>query len=306
MRPSKAQVSPAEFASRAKTLGVLEARRPEDLLKRLQANNSVISDCEEPYSPLLKEGMLKDSVRHFLCRSSEIAVQWMEIIRAGQGERTHIAMTAMIALAWIANPHKMRSHISFRSHANGLLRFLGSRQLEQEFSRCYTEREGKKARNLITTTVSTLEAGVNLPAETNEYISLMRETLNGAYRGFQDGLYGQAPVKQIRPIDKSDSNAELSERLNQLVKENNVLQAWRVTINLLYLLLNQLGISALERGLACYLLSRAAEDVYGEPTDAIVRELARTGDADQVITVFSPRVTGVVESMRATQRTGVR
>src|SRR5712671_6147905 len=72
MLPSKSQVSQAEFASRTKTLAVLESRRAEDSLRELQPNNTIVCDCEEPYSPLLKTGMLKDSVRHFLCRSSDV------------------------------------------------------------------------------------------------------------------------------------------------------------------------------------------------------------------------------------------
>jgi lantibiotic biosynthesis dehydratase-like protein len=304
LQPSTTGIAQAESLSHNAMLGVLESRRPEDLQRGLQANNTVLSDCEEPYSPLLQPGPLKESVRHFLCRSSEIAVNWMETIRADQAERTQIAIMAMIALAWVANPRQTRPYISFRSHANGLLRFVGSRRLEQEFSRCYLEREGAKARNMITTTIAALESGASLPRGFNEYVSLMRETLENYYRGFQDGVYGQPPVKEIKPISDSDPNAELSRRLNQLVKENHILRAWRVTINLLYLLLNELGISAMERGLACYLLSRAAEDVSGESIDAIVRELARTGDAGRVISLFAAQGPERVQLAQAMPQTG--
>jgi hypothetical protein len=60
-----------------------------------------------------------------------------------------------------------------------------------------------------------------------------------------------------------------------------------MTISLLYRTLNQLGLTPLQRFLACYMISRACEDIYG--TKALeLKEILNCGPegAESIFTFF--------------------
>lgn len=285
--PSRTEISSDEFKRRTQRLAILEARDPGDVASAIQPNNTVLTDCKEPFSPLLSPGALRQSVREFLCSSSSIVVGWLELVRAGTWQRSQIGLQAMIGLAWLANPENLRSAISFRSHANGFLRFMDStRRLGEVFSQCYTEREGEAMRRLLTESVDSLQRGAHPLPGMDRYLQLLQSTLRDMYDGIRSGRYAALPVIQFAPPEQANPQAEINARLREIMKSDVTLQAWRITINLLYLMLNQLGLPASERYLACYLVSRAAEDVYGERVASISEELARSGDSSRVITFF--------------------
>lgn len=299
--PSRTDISQDEFRRRTERLAVLEAREPGASEVRLQPNNTVIVNSREPYSPLLNPGALRQTVRQFLCDSSEIVVKWLGLVRDGTWQRHQIGLQAMIGLAWLANPENLRSHISFRSHANGFLRFMDStRRLEKVFSQCYTEREGETMRRLLIKSVEALRSRTNPLPGMNDYLELLQSTMTDIYNGIRSGRLSALPAAHLAPPDPSDPKAELYAKLWQEVDEDLGFQSWRITINLLYLMLNQLGLAALDRYLACYMVSRAAEDVYGEPVSFISAQLARPGGTSRVITFFealNPNIGGNVTSV---------
>jgi hypothetical protein len=288
--PSSTIITLAEFERRIKKLRVLEHRNPADIERGLLPNNTVVDGCEEPFSPLLSPGPLKEQVREFLCQSSSLVVSWLALVRECVWQKQHIALQVMIGLAWLANPQTLRSHASYVSHAGGFSRFLSSDgQLLRSFSNCYEGSAGQAMRRYLSAAVDALQQERSLLPGMNDYLALLREVMIDLYDGLAGGRYAAPPLKQIdrsRVNRASGPTAQISRRLNELMGTNIILQTWRLTINLVYRMLNQLGLSAYERCWACYLVSRAAEDVFRQPADTIAQELAHTGDANQMITFF--------------------
>jgi len=64
-------------------------------------------------------------------------------------------------------------------------------------------------------------------------------------------------VEDSTPLQNiSTEQEELFARLDR----SSLFRAWQITVNLVYLMMNQLGVRPLERFLACYMVTRAAED----------------------------------------------
>ncbi len=288
--PSSTVITDDDFAHRIRNLAALEGRRPQDLARGLMSNNTVLVDCEEPFSPLIKPGALQEAIREFRCRTTPLVMNWLALVREGAWQRQHVALQTMIALAWLADPHRLRSHASFASHASGLLRFMGSDgKLKQAFEDSYRGSEGEAMRSYLVAAVDALREGKSPLPGMSDYLALLRETMTDLFAGLQTGRYEPPPLEQVdksRRREVTVVDAQIIQKLNQLMGTSTILQTWRLVINLVYRILNQMGISALERYLACYLIARAAEDVYGQSTDNIAKELAHTGDANEMITFF--------------------
>ena len=214
---------------------------------------------------------------------------------AYQRDRCEFAMHAMIALAWVANPQTLRSHISFRSHAFGFLRFMDRRSnmhWEKKFARHYANGEGEATRQLVSDSLDGLQQQEHPLPGMNEYLFLLRETMSAMHAGLAEGRYTAPPLGEISPGDavpsdpQEQANRQVNQKTKKIMERSTVLQTWRIAVNLVYLMLNQLGLSALERYLACYLITRAAEEIFHEPATGIVQRLADTGDVDQVISFF--------------------
>lgn len=287
--PSRASFSAEEFRKWNRVNADLELRRTSDANRDPAPNNTILLDSEEPFSPLVSEGLLLHLTRQFLCRSSTIVVDWLELVRSGTWQRQQIALEAMVALIWLANPKTLRSHISYSSHASGFLRFMELRSnvnWREKFSRHYAEAQGQAMRQMLINSIKALHLQQNPMPGMQEYLSLLRETMLEIYTGLSDGRYAPPPVQEIGSGDSQRSGIQVNQRLRQLMQKSTILQTWRIAVNLVYLMLNQLGLPALERYLACYLITRAAEELYAEPVSSIVEELARTGEVGRVISCF--------------------
>jgi len=116
--------------------------------------------------------------------------------------------------------------------------------------------------------------------------------MSAMHAGLAEGRYTAPPLGEISPGDavpsdpQEQANRQVNQKTKKIMERSTVLQTWRIAVNLVYLMLNQLGLSALERYLACYLITRAAEEIFHEPATGIVQRLADTGDVDQVISFF--------------------
>jgi hypothetical protein len=287
--PSRSDLTAAEFQQRNKLTAELELRRTEDVTLNVACNNTVVTGCEEPSTPLVYAGSLQQAMRQFLCRSSRIVVNWLELVRTASWQRQQIAMDAMVASIWVANPETLRSHISYNSHAHGFLRFMDIRSgagWQEKFSKHYTEVEGEKVRRSLAASVEALQGQQSPLPGMIDYLDLLRETMTDIYTGLQDGRYLPLPIQEAGSGNSQVPGAEVRRKMGELVRESIILQTWRATINFVYLMLNQLGLAALERYLACYLITRAAEDLYQETAASIVEELARSGDVTRVISFF--------------------
>jgi len=279
--PSRTEIPAEEFSRLHQVLADWEGRSGAPAVP-LYKNNTVEVNGAEPDNPLSIEGELLETLRRFLCRSSAIVVPWLRLVRNGTSERQHIALKAMIALAWAANPQTMTSCASFGSHAAGFLRKADrDGNLRDAFDNRYTSREGPAIRNLLQSSVTELQEGQSnkLPGM-DDYIALLQDTMDDVYHGLLNGRYQTYPALQFEYPEQYHS-------LISLLDESPSLRAWQTTVNLVYLMLNQLGISPLERFFACYLLSRGAEDAYGFRIENIATHLAETRDTAIMLPFFA-------------------
>jgi len=282
--PSQSVLSAARLHENARSLAMWEGRLADAGID-LRPNNTVHIESQEPFSFLLRHDALKVAVREFLSESSKCAVKWLEEVRTGMLQREQIAMQIMIAAAWVADRAQLRSHLSFRSHALGFLRVSDSEgRIARFFASRYSGIHGAYIRRLVQDSIESLENQADSTSGTIRYAALLRCTLADLYQGLQQSRYQPAPASELAGYSK---DYEEIRRGIELLDENPALRAWQLMISLVYQTLNQLGIQPLQRFLACYLLSRAAEDLYGQSADKIAQDLYRTGDHKNVFSFFS-------------------
>jgi hypothetical protein len=282
--PSQGVVSDRQLRDLSRSLANWEGRQP-DTEVNLRPNNHVQIETQEPYSLLLRQDALKGAVRRFLSQSSAFAVEWLEGVRTGLWQRQHIALHIMIGAAWVADRNKLRSHLSFRSHAAGFLRVSDrSGQLGRLFASRYSGADGGAIRTFLEKAVEAMERGADSVAGMGGFLTLLRYTMSDLYQGLQQNRYQPAPASEVAG---QSSQSEGIRRGVELLDASPALRAWQIMISLVYQTLNQLGMQPLQRFLACYLISRAAEDVYGYSADRISEDLYRTGDHNAVFSFFA-------------------
>lgn len=283
--PSNRQFSDRELHQLTQSLARWEGK-PGASSVPLQPNNHVLVETKEPFSLFLRQNQLKEAVREFLSHSSELAVCWLRLIRAGAQQRQFIALQLMIALAWLADPKRLRSHLSFSSHAEGFLRAADSAgRLKQIFSERYQGPRGATMRQVLKTSVEALQGESELVPHLKDFVVLLRHTLSDLYHGLRDGRYQPTPAREFGGAAFDDPQA--FNHLVEIMDNSPAWRAWQIMISLLYQTLNQLGVKPFERFLACHLLSRSAEDVYGEPVEHIMEELEQGGESTVVFSFFA-------------------
>lgn len=291
--PSMASLSEVEFAAWAAQVATSEARSQIPLM-RMQANNSVLTDAHEFSNHVLKHSpALKSAIRNFLCRSSELVVNWLTANRKGSKGKSFIAIRLLIALIWSVEPQRLRAHMSLGSHIQGF--FYGQRgDLREAFARHYSRRQ-KGMVELLSAFVKRLANGSAEPPGMMEYVKLLRWTFADLVAGFREGRYATARGADVvkaasRYVNDTERKGTIrvppvAEAVIALRDGSVLLQAWQVLVNLTYLALKQLGLTPLERFLACYLVTRAVEDVFGEPAVDLMSQLKRTGDPRLIISL---------------------
>ncbi len=284
--PSRTTISETQYQKDVLTLSIAEDRAIHRDIK-LHANN-LVEVSDEPYSPLLEYEPLKEVARTFLDATSKLVAGWLELVHGGSCRRDDIILQLLIALVWTAEPTHLRAQISLCSHAHGFLRYADpAGKLEEAFAERYSRKDGGAICALLRRTVRELETQRGLIAGLDDYVALLRRTMAQIYEGLIDGRYEPPRFRRSEAIDPALPDRYMYIRLMRLLASNSVLRSWQITVNLVYLMLNQLGVSAMQRFLACYLTYRAVEDVYGESALGISRDLSETGDVSQVIRSFS-------------------
>jgi len=283
--PAKRQFSARHLSQLTQSLARWEGK-PGATSVFLQPNNCVLVESKEPFSLFLRQDLLKEAVREFLSVSSELALRWLGLIRAGAQQRQYIALQLMIALAWLADPKRLRSHLSFSSHAEGFLRAGDSNgQLKRAFLDRYEGRQGETMRQVLKTSVEALQSENGPIPHMKDFVALLRHTLSDLYQGLREDRYQATPATEF--VGGAFNDPAAFNRMVEIMDHSPAWRAWQITISLLYQTLNQLGIKPIERFLACYLLSRSAEDVYGEPVGRIMEELERGGEHTVIFSFFA-------------------
>ena len=283
--PSNRQFSGRHLSQLTQSLARWEGK-PGATSVSLQPNNGVLVENKEPFSLFLKQDRLKEAVREFLSVSSELAVCWLRLIREGAQQRQYIALQLMIALAWLADPKRLRSHLSFSSHAEGFLHVGDANgRLRHAFSDRYEGQQGETMRRILKTSVEALQSENGPVPHMKDFVALLRHTLSDLYQGLREQRYQAAPATEFGGAAFHDPAA--FNRMVEIMDHSPAWRAWQITISLLYQMLNQLGIKPFERFLACYLLSRSAADVYGEPVERIMKELERGGEHTVIFSFFA-------------------
>lgn len=263
--PSRSNIAVTEHARIAESL-VRHERNGEAGV--LRPNNSVFMEQHEPEGPLVQHPPIKDAYRNYLCDSSMFCVKWLQEIRAGALDRCDLAVHSMIALLWLTDPLYLRSHVSLMSHAIGFFSIDRDGSIRRKFAEHYEGAPGEATRSMLRADVTALEKADEVVTGMTDFVALLRNCLTDFYNSTKSGRYQPEPM--TGHLDASPA-----------------WRSWQITISLLYRTLNQLGLTPLERFLACYMLSRACEDVYGAQALEL-KEIVNRGPegAESILTFF--------------------
>jgi hypothetical protein len=284
--PSTTELEPNTWASSIRTLAELE-RRPEQADRMLQPNNTVLTACPEPVSPLLQDRALRHEIRSRLCQSSAIVVSWLHLMRSQHRDRGELALQALVTMVWVASPDRLSAAASFYSHATGFLTYADRNgQLQRQFEARYRGAAGEHARQIVEATTQDLACSTGSALHLMAFAEWLRSTLVDLHEALERQSF--AP----HPHLKRDTSGTQTKRLDPtaivaLLNRSPTFRAWQITVNLVYLMLNQLGIQPVQRYLACYLLFRAVDDLFGLPAEAMAGELLRTGDTTVMLPIFA-------------------
>jgi hypothetical protein len=263
--PSRSNIAATEHARLAESL-VRHERNGQ--AGDLRPNNSVFMEHTEPEGPLVQHPPIKEAYRNYLCDSSTFCVDWLQEIRTGALDRYDLAVRLMIALLWLTDPVYLRSHVSLMSHAIGFFSIDRDGSIRHKFRAHYEGGPGNAIRSALLTEVTALERGNQVVPGMMGFVALLRNCLSDFYGSTKSKRYQPEPM--IGHLDASPA-----------------WRSWQITISLLYRTLNQLGITPLERFLACYMISRACEDVYGVQALEL-KEIINRGPegAESILTFF--------------------
>jgi hypothetical protein len=286
--PSRRPVTPAEFAAWAQPYETWELQQ-ESARTPLRPDNSAVVETTEPSSPLGYERELTHDLRGFLCDSAPFAIRWLGHVRDGSVDRQLLALSILVTLAWTVEPKQLGAHMSFRSHSESF--FNGSpagERLRPAFDRHY-DRERAHVRAFIERTVAELGEGVDVMPGMQEFSALVRRSMTTLTDGLNLERYKAPDAREIL-TRLSQGNTALFQRvferyqgLFSLLDTVPLFRAWQMTVNLTYLLLNQLGVRPIERFLACYLVTRTIEEMYGHRAIDLADLVAQTGDISSII-----------------------
>jgi hypothetical protein len=290
VHPSTTTLDRREFQTQMKSVALRELR-PGLADADVQPNNTVLSDCGEPIAPLLRDQSLKDEERSFLSRSTPIVVRWLRLVQDGISDRGLIAMRALITAAWVASPERLTAAASFYAHAQGFLRHADpQRRLSAQFATRYEDGGGETVRRVAGVTLDALRSSREPVPGLLDFAELVRNTLVRLRGALEARAFTPYSFEELAPTITFSANprtAEAQRRLFVLLNESPILRAWQITVNLVYLALNQLGVKPLQRFLACYLVARAMEDMFGLHAEELGHEVAYTGDVELMVPFFA-------------------
>jgi hypothetical protein len=210
----------------------------------LHSNNSVVIQDKEPEALLLRQEAIKEATRDYLSESATFCIEWLRLVRAGSLARHRLALHLMVALIWLADPERLVPHWSLRSHVSGFLRGVDQDgHVARRFHNYYEQQAGAPTRALVTTTVEAMTRRHDVIPGITRFVDTLERTMADFYFGIKAGRY--------RPEPMTNPMADIP-----------AWRSWQITISLLYRTLNQLGVTPLERFLACDLVSRACWDLY--------------------------------------------
>ncbi|HLJ27924.1 MAG TPA: hypothetical protein VKY85_14535 [Candidatus Angelobacter sp.] len=263
--PSRSSLSATEHARIAESLIRHERNGQAGVL---QPNNSVFVGQNEPEGPLVQHPPIKEAYRNYLCDSSMFCVDWLREIRVGALDRCDLAVHLMIALLWLTDRAYLRSHVSLMSHAIGFFSIDRDGSIRRKFAGRYEGVAGDATRRVLLADVAALERDEAVVSGMVEFVALLRNCLTDFYSSTKSKRYQPEPM--TGQLDASPA-----------------WRSWQITISLLYRTLNQLGLTPLERFLACYMISRACEDIYGAKALELKEILNRGPEgAESILTFF--------------------
>ena len=264
--PSQSDIAAPEYQRIAKSLVRHERNGRADVL---QPNNSVIMEQNEPEGPLVQHPPIKEAYRNYLCDSSRLCINWLSEIRGNVLNRCDLAVHLMIALLWLTDPLYLRSHVSLMSHAIGFFSIDHDGSIRSKFAQRYEGQQGAVIRSMLSADVTALTSGEQVVPKMSEFVLLLQNCLADFYTSTKSKRYQPEPMSQH--LDSSPA-----------------WRSWQMTVSLLYRTLNQLGLTPLERFLACYLLSRACEDIFGASALEL-KEILNRGPqgAESILTFFT-------------------
>ncbi|WP_393916412.1 thiopeptide maturation pyridine synthase [Halostreptopolyspora alba] len=264
-----------EGAEIAKHRELARLEREEGELTPFAPDNSLRFRPYEQRLHVLSTVEAAELLAEFHTDATDLVLAILEYARAG-GDRRGACLAAMVAVAHTMCPPLTRGFVSFRSHAEGFLANCadpeGTRAL---FDRQY-RRNAAALRHQVRGTLAALAGAAKpradrAPDELGEFTrrwatlaSTYRERALPLIAAGHIGLDGaEEPQAESAAMRTSDFHRRLRASDSwEALRDAEWFRCYRLLLNYLYLQMNRIGISPLERFLLCHLLAEAVEEEF--------------------------------------------
>ncbi|MEV7676662.1 thiopeptide maturation pyridine synthase [Streptomyces sp. NPDC088752] len=282
-RPSTARIDAAELLRQHRRLAELEnAPGP---LTPLAPDNS-ISWSVGPLGRDAHDEVVQQLLADFYTDTTPLAFETVAATRTGPAARLAFAVDLMVTVAHCMypgpdNPTISEGFVSYRSHAEAYIAMTPNRSAVKEHFEQEYRRVAPALVDRVRKTVAALDTDAPLPL-VRPWLDLARAHVDSGDRLVNDG-------ELIMPFPRLKNTGELgwdqdwvthsqfhtmmngSGAYLELLSRTPWFQRYRLALSLMYLHLNRIGITPVERYLLSHLVANAVEDAYGVSADGHVR-----------------------------------
>ncbi len=282
-RPSTARIDTAELLRQHRRLAELEnAPGP---LTPLAPDNS-ISWSVGPLGRDADDEVVQRLLAGFYTDTTPLAFETVAATRTGRAARLAFAVDLMVAVAHRLypgpdNPTVSEGFVSYRSHAEAYIAMTPNRSaVKEHFEREY-RRVAPTLVHRVRETVAALDTDAPLPL-VRPWLDLARRHIDSGDRLVDAGELVM-PFPRLKDTGALgwDQNWVAHSRFHtmmngsgaylELLSRTPWFQRYRLALSLMYLHLNRIGITPVERYLLSHLVANAVEEAYGVSADGHVR-----------------------------------
>ncbi|MES1165096.1 MAG: thiopeptide maturation pyridine synthase [Verrucomicrobiota bacterium] len=223
---------------------------------------------------------LAELIADFYAATNDLVFDMLESVRSGQG-REALCLGLMLATAHRhgGEPSHLRSgFVSFRSHAEAFLHHCSSPQATRDaFDQRYRSCQAALAR-LVRDVMESVDQTTGRVPFVAEWVQALRPFwLRSAALAASGALGSGAPAPDRAPDGRGPSPFHRrlfdSAAARSQVLERPEFQRYRLMLNLTYLNLARLGLTAYARYLLCHLAANAVEDALGVNAVEMIEDL---------------------------------
>ncbi|MGW3134892.1 thiopeptide maturation pyridine synthase [Streptomyces sp. NPDC001139] len=289
-RPSTAAIDPQELLRQHRRLAELE-NEPGPLTPLVPDNS--IAWSTGPLGRDAEDQVVQEFLASFYMDTTPLAFETIAATRRSPADRYAFAVDLMVAVAHRLypgpnNPTVSEGFVSYRSHAEAYIAMTPNRQAVRE----HFQREYRRVAPALVHRVSACAADLDADAP----LPLIQPwlALAGDHIARGDRLIASGDL--VMPFPRLKATGELGwdqdwvthSRFHTMINDSgtylNLLsrtpwfQRYRLALSLMYLHLNRIGITPVERYLLSHMVANAVEEAYGVSAEDHVRAVIANAD----------------------------